>query len=139
MSVGSTAVAVGLYQALAGSAPIYSKLATASSIFHEVAPEGAALPFLIFGKQSGVPTYTFGDTYFDSQLWMIKAVGRSETSNDLEAVQLAVDTLLTNQTIAIENGSLLDLRRQSDIDYLEEDDGDQYRHHGGLYRVIATD
>jgi hypothetical protein len=42
-------------------------------------------------------------------------------------------------TYTLKSGqSQMYLRRQSDIDYLEDDDGEVYRHAGSLYRLLYS-
>lgn len=134
-AVSTKAIRRGLYSALTGASSITDLVG--QRVFHQKAPKDTQLPFIVFFKQSGTPTYAFGATAFDTQSWVVKAVDRDESSDRAEDIAAAVDALLTNGSLTLQSGSLMDLRRQSDIDYLEDDEGVQYRHHGASYRVVA--
>jgi len=132
-----SAVRTAVYQKLSGTTAITSKLSSATAIYHGQAPPNAAYPFLVFHKQSGTPDYSFGAKNFDWEVWMVKAVDRSTSSTVAEAIQAAVDAALTGATLTIGGRFLADLRRTSDIDFLENSGDQQYRHHGALYRVVV--
>lgn len=138
MSVSTKAIRAGLYSKITGASSVTDLLSTTTAVYHGIAPSDARFPLVVINKQAGTPTYTFGDTYFDTQVWLIKAVTRGSTSNTAEDIQSALDALLTD-TVALSSGTVLDIRRDSDVDYIEDDDGETYRHHGALYRIRATD
>jgi hypothetical protein len=69
---------------------------------------------------------------------MVKGVDRSDTADRADAIQSRLDTLLTDGALTISGASQMYLRRQSDIDYLEDDDGEVYRHAGSLYRLLYS-
>ncbi len=125
----------GLYSALTGSAQLSAIVG--DRIYHQAAPKNADLPFVVFFKQSGTPTYTFGSTAFDAQSWAVKCVDRDETSDRAEDASSVVDALLTNGTLTLSAGSVMDVRRTADIDFMEPDEGQQYRHSGASYRVTV--
>lgn len=135
--VSTKAIRTALYQKL-NTASVTGLLASGSaSLFHEIAPGTAAYPLLIFGKQSGVATKRFGGNAFDRQLWMVKGVVRGQSSSAAEDIAAAVDALLDFGTLTISGGSLMYMARESDIDYTETTNDQQYRHHGGLYRLVV--
>lgn len=126
-----------LYSGLAADTAITSLLATSTAIYHQQAPSESAFPFIIFSKQSGRPSYTFNATAFDQQTWLVKAVARSTTSDVAEDIDTAVDAELTNGALTITGHLLADMRRISDVSYLEADGDQQYRHAGALYRLTV--
>jgi hypothetical protein len=134
-----------LYGKLAGDTTLNNLLGTpatgySKNIYYQVAPEGAAYPLIVFSKQAGTPTYTLksGHAAIDTEVWMVKGVDRSDTADRADAIQSRLDTLLTDGALTISGASQLDLARQSDIDYLEDDDGEVYRHAGSLYRLLYS-
>lgn len=110
----------------------------AQRVYHARAPADATFPFVLINKQTGTPTYTFGDHAWDDQTWLAKCVDRSTSSNTAEDVQAAIDSALTDAPLAITGGTLLYLKRTSDVEYIETIDGVDYRHHGSLFRVVVA-
>lgn len=123
-----------IYQKITGSAAITALLGNATSVFHEVAPPGSPHPYVIFALSAGSDRHLFGARAFRQQTWLIKAVARTDTHDVADNIDAAIDSLLFNASITLESGELLDVRRVSDVSYLEENDGNQIRHSGGLYR-----
>lgn len=131
-----------IHSALSGSTAITSRLASSSSIYHALAPSGADYPYVIFHKQSGSPTYAFGAEAMRAEVWLVKCVDRhpantQASSSVAEDVQAAIDAALSLQNLSAPGVSVLDVRRVSDVDYLESQGDVQYRHHGGLFRVTV--
>jgi hypothetical protein len=132
----SFAVRQGLYAKLSGTKAITDLVG--NRIYHAQAPSAASYPLIILNKQAGVPTYAMRGEAFKRETWMVKAVDRNTTSKPAEEIAEAVDAALNEGTITVTGKILADLRRTGDVDYIE-DDGDQtYRHHGGLYRITLT-
>jgi hypothetical protein len=143
----SKAVRQALYEALnvealTSSDPSKKLLANGSaSIFYSTAPSGSAFPYIIFFKQSGVSnsrTYSAFGRPADSQLWTVKGVVRGPKSSPAENIDAAVREILDDATLTITGGETFDVSRASDLDYTELDGDTQYRHHGGIYRVVVT-
>ena len=127
------AVRHGLYAKLTGASSVTSLVGT--RIYHGVAPTGSDYPFVIFSKQTGTPRHAMGAVAFDTQLWLVKVVARDSTSNTAEDAATAIDAVLNNSTLTLSSGTTIGILRESDIDYLEDEDGQLFRHHGGLYRI----
>lgn len=135
--VSNKAVRVGLYLKL-NVASVTSLLASGSaSIHHAVAPATASYPLIVFFKQSGSPVGAFGEQAYKSDLWTVKAIDRSTSASRAEDIDAAVNAVLDYQTLTVTGGSNLDLRRVSDVDYLESEGDQQYRHVGAMYRVAV--
>lgn len=141
----STAVRRSLYGKLAGDTTLNNLLATpppgwSKSIFYQLAPEGAHFPFVIINKQSGIPREAFGDpSALENTIWLVKAVDRADSADGAEAAAERIIALLNDTSLSISGASLLYLRRQSDVDYSEVDNGVVYRHAGSLFRLVTTD
>lgn len=141
----STATRRSLYGKLAGDTTLNTLLGTpatgySKSIYHQQAPDGAQLPFVIFQRQSGLPTETFGDpSAIENEIWLVKAVDRNASTDTAEAISARIAVLLNDTTLSISGATLLYLRRQSDVEYPEVIDGAQYHHAGSLYRLVTTD
>lgn len=140
----STPVRRSLYGKLAGDTTLNNLLASspsgyAKSIYHQEAPQAAAMPYVIFSKSSGVPTEAMhAPSVMQTDVWMVKAVDHNTSADTAEAIADRITTLLNDASLSISGGTLLYLRRQSDIDYPEITDGELYRHVGALYRLISA-
>lgn len=140
----STTIRRALYGRLAGDSTLTGLLATpaggySQAIYFQQAPAGAAHPLVIFNKQSGVPTEAMGaPSALEEDVWLVKAIDKSPSADSAEAVQARLQALLNDATLSISGGSLLYLRRQSDVEYPEVADGVLYHHAGALYRLVWT-
>ena len=135
----STAIRKALYTKLTGTSAVSQKLATPTSVFHGEAPADAAYPFVIINKQSNQRTRAFGkSTAFEGEVWMVKAVDRNSTSNRAESISEAVQAALINGTLTVTGVTVEDIYPTGDVDYLETEGDQTYRHHGTLYRIVTT-
>ncbi len=138
----STAIRRALYGRMSADVTLNGLLATpaagfAKAIYHQQAPDKAAFPFVIFSKSSGVPTEAMSDpSAFDTDVWLVKGVDRNTTADGAEAIAIRLNALLNDGALSISGGTLLYLRRQSDVEYAEVIDGVQVKHAGALYRLI---
>lgn len=140
----STATRRALYGRLAGDTTLNSLLGTppsgySKSIYFQAAPATASFPLVIFQKQSGIPTEAFSDPdAMQEDAWLVKAIDRDTSADDAEAIAARLDELLQDATLSISGASLLYLRRRSDVQYPETDEGVLYQHCGALYRLVTT-
>jgi hypothetical protein len=135
----STNIRKALYQKLTATSAVTQKLSETTAVYHGQAPPDADYPLIIFDKQSNIRTRAFGkSTAFQAESWLIKAVDRNTTSNPAEAISEAVDAALTNGTLTVTGGTVEDIYPTGDVDYLEVDQGQTYRHHGVIYRIVTT-
>lgn len=138
----STAVRRGLYGKLAGDTTLNNLLAApptgySKNIFHQEAPANAQFPFVLFNKQAGTPTGSFGDpSALEYDVWLVKAVDRSTSADVAESIASRISVLLNDASLSISGGVLLYLRRMSDVEYLETADGVRYPHAGALFRLV---
>lgn len=141
----STPVRRAIYGKLAGDSTLTTMLGTAASgysqsIYHNQAPATATFPYVVFSKQAGNPTESFGDpSALETDLWQIKAIARSTSADIAEAAAARITVLLNDAALSISGVSLLYLRRVSDVEYAEVTDGVVYQHVGSMYRLVTTD
>jgi hypothetical protein len=139
----SVATRRAIYGKLAGDTTLNALLATPPSgtsknIYYEVAREGAQFPYVVISKQAGTPSYAFAGLAVDNEIWMVKAVDRTDDADKADAISSRLNALLTDGTISISGRKQLYLRRESDVDYAEVTDGVRYIHAGSLYRLIYS-
>lgn len=139
----SVVIRRAIYGKLAGDTTLTNLLHSppagfSQSIYHQIAPEGALFPFVIFAKQSGTPRYALGAKAFDDELWLVKGVDRSTDEDPIDSISSRLDALLTDGALSISGKTQLYLRRDSDVDYSEVPSGSGERviHSGSLYRLV---
>jgi hypothetical protein len=139
----STPVRRAIYGKLAADTTLNGMLGSpapsrAKSIYHSQAPDGSSFPFVVIQKQSGVPTEAFSDpSAMDTDIWMVKGIVHDTGADVAEAIAARINVLLNDAALSISGASLLYLRRQSDVEYPEVDDGEMYWHCGALFRLVT--
>lgn len=126
-----------LYAHLTSDPTLVGMLATATSVYHQQAPQGAAFPFVVFNRQAGTPAWQFAGDPVQDDLWQIKAVSRASSASQAENIAERLDAILNRATLTITGRLHLSLLRESDVDYPEQDDADSYQHVGALYRIFT--
>lgn len=107
-------------------------------VYGYVAPEGAALPFVVYSHQAGSDVRGNGPTRFmASLLYQVKAVGAGASFQPLKAIADRLDALLQGASGTVADGRVLVCVREQPIAYVEIDNGIIYRHAGGLWRIHA--
>ncbi len=137
--VNTKAIRQALYQKL-NVASVTSLLGGGSaSLVHSVAPPSSTYPICVFQKQAATSVNRFGGEAFKNQLWVVKGVVRATSSSVAEDIDAAANTRLNFGTLTITGGTLMAMIRQSDVEYVEVDGDQQYRHVGGIYRLHIQD
>ena len=135
----TTELRKSIYQKLTTTSTVSSKLATPTSVFHGQAPPDADYPFVIIAKQAKSRTRAFAKTTaFEDEIWLVKAVDRNSTSNRAEAISEAIGAALINGTLTVSGKTVEDIYPTGDVDYLETEGDQTFRHHGTLFRVVLT-
>jgi len=137
----SLPVRQALFAKLTGTAAITTHVGGSATprIFHEQAPPDAAYPLVIFSKMAGSKTRAFQNpNAFNREVWMVKAVDRSTTSNLVDTIATATDAALDGQTLTVTGKNLADLSHVSDIEYSEPVGDQTYRHAGATFAVVLT-
>ena len=111
-----------------------AKLATPESVYFRVGPQGATPPFVLFSKQSGTPERTFKDVV-SSELWNIRAV--SPNASEAEDVGFEIDVALDGYSLPVDGRTTLYLRKESDLNFGDLEDGVTWHYVGGLYRLLT--
>lgn len=135
----STELRKSIYQKLTTTSAVSSKLSTGTAVYHGQAPPDAQYPFVIISKQSNRRTRAFQKTTaFEAETWLIKAVDQNSTSNRAESINEAIGSTLINGTLTVSGKTVEDIYPTGDVDYLETDGDQTYRHHGTLFRIVLT-
>lgn len=126
------AVEVGIYAKLSGDATL---MATATGVYHRKAPAGSVAPYVVFHKQSGIHDFALASRMWRDYLYLIKIVDQSDSTSQAGTLLERIDTLLNDGTITVSGYSLMEMRRQSDVEYDEVVEGVTWQHVGALFRI----
>jgi hypothetical protein len=139
----STPVRRAIYGRLAGDTILNGMLGApapgyAKSIYHQYAPANANHPFVVFQKQAGNPTQAFEDpSALETDVWLVKGIDKGTSADQVEAIQARLIALLNDAPLSISGHDLKFLRRESDVEFPELEDGVRYMHAGALFRLIT--
>lgn len=126
--------------ALKADAPLTAIVA--GRVYEEMPPPGnSALPYVIFSLYAPGDVMGIGATrLWTNSLWTVKGVARTLSyKGDLGAIAGRIDAVLHGAAGSTVDGIAWALWREREIRYPEQSDaGDQVRHLGGIYRVMAT-
>lgn len=106
-----------------------------SGVFHRMAPQEQAYPFLIFHQQAGVDWYTLKQRGGRDLVYLVKVVASGMSTLVSGQAMARVDVLLTDQTLTVSGFTAINVRRREDIEYAETDAGVIYQHVGALFVV----
>tara|TARA_Y100000310_G_scaffold126272_3_gene125052 strand:+ start:9152 stop:9562 length:411 start_codon:yes stop_codon:yes gene_type:complete len=108
----------------------------AGGVFNTIAPQGTALPFVVYQFISKVDTHSFDGRYADS-MYLVKAIADSPWPKPAEDIDTQIDTLMEDAALSITGFNLLYCRRESDFWFPEDRSGKTLTHVGGTYRIMA--
>lgn len=104
-------------------------------VYDTLAAAGTALPYVVFSYQGGYDVRGNGPIrVLHSGLYLVKAIGQGTSFATLAPIAARIDALLHAKHGVNTDGDAWAVREQP-FKYLEIDNGVQYRHLGGLYRV----
>lgn len=107
----------------------------ATGVYRMLAPQTATMPFVVFAEQSGADSWTFTARDHKSLLYLVKAVGSGHSAAAVSGMNDRFDTLLNDASLTLTGWTLKRCRRESDVEYVTEDNGILYQHVGGLFRI----
>jgi len=136
--IESARVEQWLYELLAGDQTLAGLVS--GRIYGYLAPPGAALPLVIYSYQSGHDVRGVGPTRVMAEAtYQVKAVDRGPSFANVKAIADRLDSLLQGASGDVVDGQVLMCVRENQVAYVEVDSGIQYRHLGGLYRIVAQE
>lgn len=122
-----------LYAKLSGDATL-AGLAP-GGVWRGVAPLGTTGVFVTFSHVSGVDQYTLANRAVTASNYLVKAVGPGESAVPAWSAAERIDTLLSDQPLALSSGSTLSVRRERTMTLTELEGGEAYQHAGGYYII----
>ena len=132
-------VRLAIYHALSTDSAVQALVGTA--VYHQLAPESAALPYVIIAQQPGggrVRTFQRGVVMRRTR-WMVKGVAEAKALS--EQIDEACDAVLDNATQAtldVSPYNLMVSQRDVDLSYAERPAGIVVHHSGGIYDIGVT-
>lgn len=140
-SVGNEVTRVDrwLQATLTGSTAVTGPLGDGVNGVHaDVAPPGAKHPLVIHQFQGGADVRGAGPfRIMLNGLWVVKVIGETRDILELEPIDDAIDALLQGASGAAADGLIFSSVREYPLTLAERDNGHDYRHLGGAYRVLA--
>jgi len=109
-----------------------------SRIYGYVAPRTATYPLVIYQYQGGRDVAGVGATrILTNGVWLVKGVDHETSLTTLKAIEGRIDALLHKASGSVADGQVLACVREEPFSLVEVIDGEQYRHLGGMYRVLV--
>ena len=97
-----------------------------------------ALPFVVIAHLGGHDVMGVGAARIMADLvFAVKVVGRGHSWSDLEAAADRIDAALHGKQGTTPDGRVLSCTRHTALALVETDQGIEYRHLGGTFRVLA--
>lgn len=128
-------VRAGLVARLLATPAVTSLLGAPSNVFHRVAPRAAVAPYVVLHRQAGTDDWTFAGAPLEHDVWTVKAIGRGSSSAPADELAKQVTLALNDAPITVAGYAVLNVRRESKIDYGEQSGADTYHHVGAIFRV----
>src|SRR4051812_45521944 len=106
---------------LLATSAVTSLLGAPGNVFHRVAPRNAVPPYMVLHRQAETDAWTFNGPPLEHDLWTVKAICRGTSSAAADDIAKAFTVALNDAALTISGYALLQLRRESKIDYGEHD------------------
>lgn len=138
MAIENAYAAQWLYETLDGDATLMGLLGSGERIHEQPAAQESAFPFVTFQLQSDVDIMT-ADTrnrIMSDQLWLVRATDATASFATLKTIANRIDVLLQNANGSADGATVFHCSREESFRLTEIDNGKQYRHLGGIYRII---
>jgi hypothetical protein len=137
--MSTQAGATFIYATLAADAALTAQVA--GRIFEDVPLQDAPLPYVIFQSYAPTDVTSLGATrLWTNNLWIVKGVARTlQYKGTVKTIADRIDAVLHAANGTTVDGTVWACTREREIRYPEQNEGgDQVRHLGGIYRIMAT-
>lgn len=106
-----------------------------TGVYRMLAPNEADLPYILFSQQSDAVRHSFSGVEQGSLLYLIKVVDEGLSASRAANIMSAVNTLLEDKPLSMTGWRTLRIRKDSGIEYVENDEGRMFQHYGALFRI----
>lgn len=126
-----------IYSTLAADATVASLVG--ARIYAGAAPQDAALPVVIFNHMAGNDLVGVGTArVLNNSLYQVKGVTKGRSHAVGQQIADAIDAALHGQNVSAD-GIRVGCVREQAIVYGQSDNGEEFRHAGGIYRIFADE
>jgi hypothetical protein len=130
--VNETEIGEWIYTTLTGDDEMADLVG--EQVYHGLAPKEATFPRISFRMQTGVDVAAVGTKrILANQVWLVRAIGQTGSYSDLGPIAERIGELLEGVHGTVGVACI----REQPFMMEESIDGVQYRHLGGLYRIIT--
>jgi hypothetical protein len=107
-------------------------------VYQELAPLSANYPFIVHQTQTSSDLYGVGARriWVDAEV-IVRGVAQVSSYTPLKPLASAIDAAFDGTASSLVDGSVIAVRRIRPYTSVEQYEGYQIRHLGGVYRVIA--
>lgn len=126
-----------LYAKLSGDATL-SSLAP-GGVWRSIAPSGISGVVVVFQQASATDTYALSQRATTTSSYIVKAIAPGESALPAWNAADRIEALLTDQTLSLDSGNTLSIRRDTILSQTETDGGEMYQHAGGIYIIWTQD
>jgi hypothetical protein len=125
-----------LYTVLSGDTALAAVVGT--RIYAYIAPEGAAMPYVVYQNQAGRDVRGVGPLRIMANLlYVVKVIGATNSFGTLEVAANRIDAVLQAASGTNVRGTVIACVREQPFALVESLESGQYRHLGGIYRLWA--
>lgn len=130
------AVGSALYGTLTGGTALTAQLAGTGAVYNQQAPEGAALPYMVFSKAGGGPENIDPHDRRDLTYWIRAYADSAKTAG---AIDGAASTILHRATLTVTGYRTIWCVRETEFEMVENPpDGVPVYMAGAYYRIRIT-
>jgi hypothetical protein len=123
-----------LYERLSGDATLAGLLGEGRRLWSGLAEQESSAPYVVWSPSTVTDRHVVGaDRVMTVGVWMVKTVDRA-TSFPVDAAN-RVDELLDGASGEAGGTVVNKVVRESTVQYVEADQGVEWRHLGGMYRI----
>ncbi len=125
-----------LYTVLSGDATLAGLV---SGVFAYMAPSTASLPYVVYTMQSGRDLNGLGPTrWWSDTRYLVRGIAETTTfGGDLKTIADRIDAVLQAASGTVVDGTVVVCVREQPFSMVEVANERQYRHLGGVYRLIV--
>lgn len=105
------------------------------TVYRNLAVQGAALPYVLFQRQSNVDEYTWSHHHAAPD-YVVKVVSNRRSDTEAVLAYGTVHNTLQDAALTVTGYNALRCERRSTIEY---QDGDGFWHVGGVYRIEVVE
>lgn len=129
-------VAQWLYERLTADTQL---MAVVTGVFELPAKQGSVYPLVAFNMLSAVDVVTadINNRIMSNQLWVVRGIVDDVSFTVAKTIAKRIDAVLQGASGAADGATIYSSQREESFRLIEDDNGKQFRHSGGIYRIQA--